>query len=53
MKTKKIKSLKDKITEHYYKRKRQKIFSKIKTNKSNEEGYRIIEEIIDSLKKSE
>lgn len=53
MKTKKINSLKNKITEHCYKRKRQKIFSKIKIDKSNEDGYKILEEIIDSIKESE
>lgn len=53
MKTKKINSIKKKITECYYKRKRQKIFSKIKINESNEDGYKILEEIIDSIKESE
>ena len=53
MKIKKINNLKNKITEYYYKRKRKKVFSKIKINESNEDGYKILEEIIDSIKESD
>ena len=53
MKTKKINSIKKKITEYYYKTKRQRIFSKIKIDESNEDGYKILEEILDSIKESD
>lgn len=53
MKISKLNSLKEKVLNNYYKIKRKRIFNAIKKDEDNEEGYKLLEEILDSIKKTD
>lgn len=49
----KLNNLKEKILNKYYKITKKRVFNSIKKDEDNEEGYKLLEEILDSIKKTD